>query len=584
MSRGGGSGNDPAVAPDNAGRRSLLGRIAGILFFGLVVGTAGSLLAIAVVDTIVWLGDQLFALDNMAQGGISWVLLVGPVSGGLVVGLLLRGMSRHRPDGIADIIFAVQAGENRLAWRDGLINTLSAVIGIGSGASVGHYGPLASMGAALGSNAGRWLRFDASLGIGCGVAAAISTAFSAPIAAILFAHEVVLRHYSLRAFAPITIASSTGFFIEFYVFGRRPLFDIAAERSHYAPEFFAFVLIGIVGALVAVVFMRTVLACAALARRSRLSPWVRPVVAGLGVGLMAQWVPDVLGLGKQVMIGVFVGHSPTAMELAVLLVCKILATALCIGFGFAGGVFSPSLFIGVVTGALLGIAAGVVLGDESSGPAFYAVCGMAAVAGPVIGGPLTIIIIVFELTHNYELTTSVMVSVVFSNVVAYRLFGRSLFDRQLALEGCDLSLGRDKLVLQRTSISDHVTTEAVTVRGDDTLDTARRAMIVADRQECYVLDELGRYLGKIRLFDILQREHRFDLERESAKNHADNGHLQFRHDQSVWDAVEEMRGFIGESIPILDQRGYFIGIVYEASLVTAYLATIADIRAEQHAA
>ena len=299
---------------------------------------------------------------------------------------------------------------------------------------------------------------------------------------------------------------------------------------------------------------------------------------------MAQWVPDVLGLGKHVMVDIFSGQVPVALDLVVLLVCKILATALCIGFGFAGGVFSPSLFIGVLTGALLGIGAGMLMADDISDPAFYAICGMAAVASPVIGGPLTIIIIVFELTHNYELTTSVMVSVVFSNVVAYRLFGRSLFDKQLALSGCDLSLGRDKLVLQRTRISDHVTTDAVTIHGENNLDDARRAMIAADRQECYILDELGRYLGKIRLFDVLQREHRFDLASETVKDHVGREHLQFRHDQSVWDAVEQMKDFVGESIPIVDQRGYFIGIVYEATLITAYLSTIATIRAEQHAA
>jgi CIC family chloride channel protein len=189
---------------------------------------------------------------------------------------------------------------------------------------------------------------------------------------------------------------------------------------------------------------------------------------------------------------------------------------------------------------------------------------------------------VFELTRNYELTTAVMVSVVFSNVVAYRLFGRSLFDRQLALAGCDLSLGRDKLVLQRTAISDHVTTDAVTLQQDESLLNAQRAMIAANRQECYVLDELGHYLGKIRLYDIVQLNNRLDL--EAVQNHAAVNHLHLRHDQSVWDAMEKMREFVGESIPVIDQRGYFIGIVYEATLVTAYLAAIANIRAEQHAA
>ncbi len=584
MSRRGNREHRDPVSPGPGETRSLPRRIVSILVFGLVVGAVGSVLAIAMVDSILWIERQLFALDAETSGSIHFVLLFGPVLGGLAVGLMLRAMSNRRATNVSDIIYAVQSRETDITWRDGLINAVTAVIGIGCGASAGQYGPLANMGATLGTNFGRWFRYDPTLGIGCGVAAVISTAFSAPIAAILFAHEVVLRHYSLRAFAPITVASSTGFFIDHYLLGRPPLFEVAAERSLFVPEFLAFVIIGLLGALVAVIYMRAVLFSAAMAERSGIPSWLRPAVAGLGVGLLAQWLPEVLGLGKSILTNTIGGTDVDTIRLALILIAKILATALCIGFGFTGGVFSPALVIGVLTGALLGQGAGLVLGDVSSGPAFYAVCGIAAVASPVIGGPLTAILIVFELTRNYELTTAVMISVVFSNVVAYRLFGRSLFDRQLALDGCDLSLGRDKLVLQRATISDHVATDAVTVTGEETLADARNAMIAANRQECYVLDELSRYLGKLRLFDILQLDQRVDLSAEAAGNHVDTDHLRFDHDQSVWDALEEMRDFIGESIPIVDQRGYFIGIVYESTLVTAYLRAISNIRAEEHAA
>lgn len=584
MSRSGTPDRHGRVSPLTTGPRSLPRRIVSILAFGLVVGITGSVFAIAVVDSIIWLGRRLVDLDAATASSVHVVFLLGPVLGGLVVALLLRFKSDRRATGVADVIHGVQAREGHVTWRDGFINTVASVVGIGSGASAGQYGPLTIMGASLGASLGRWFRYDPGLGVGCGVAAAISTAFSAPIAAILFAHEVILRHYSLRAFAPITVASSTGFFIENFLLGRPPLFEVVAERSLFAPEFLAFVAIGLGGALVAVVYMRAIIHFTAVATRSRIPAWLRPAVAGLGVGLLAQWVPEVLGLGQDVLAQTIAGYDRGMLAMALILGAKIVATALCIGFGFAGGVFSPALLIGVLTGALLGHGAGLVLGDMASGPAFYAVCGMAAVASPVIGGPLTAILIVFELTRNYELTTAVMISVVFSNVVAYRLFGRSLFDRQLALDGCDLSLGRDKLVLQRTSISAHVTTDAVIVSGEDPLATARNAMIVAKRQECYVLDELSRYLGKLRLFDILQLEQRMDLATEPAASHADTDHLSFRHHQSVWDALEEMHDFVGESIPIVDQRGYFIGIVYESTLVTAYLRAISKIRAEEHAA
>ncbi len=583
MNPGGGTGNRPGPAPVGP-HRNLLARIFGILGFGLVVGIAGSLLGIAMVEAMVWLWQRLLAWSARQPPGPDLVLLLGPVIGGLAVGLLIRGMSQRRPDNVAHVIYAVQTRENRLPWRDGVINSLATIIGIGTGASVGQYGPLANMGAALGSNAARWLRYDATLGIGCGVAAVISTAFSAPIAAILFVHEVILRHYSLRAFAPITVASSTGFFIEYYLFGRPPLFEIGADRAPLAPEFFAFVIVGIAGALVAVVFMRAVLFSAECAERSGIPAWLRPAVAGLGVGLIAQWVPEALGLGMETLADSIAGEAPPPGQQVLALVAKIVATALCLGFGFAGGVFSPALLIGVLTGTLLGSIAGMLFGDVLSAPAVYAVCGMAAVASPVIGGPLTAILIVFELTRNYELTTAVMISVVFSNVVAYRLFGRSLFDRQLANEGADLSHGRDKLVLERMPIGDHMASDAVTLPAGAPLQAARDALIDARRQECYVLDEQGQFLGKIALSELLPLARNHDTDSEPVVNHVSRDFPTFTEDDSVWSAAEKTSGFVGESIPVIGQDGRFLGIVYEATLLAAYLSALATVRAEQHAA
>ncbi len=559
-------------------------RVINILLLGVGVGTIGSFIAVGLVDSIKWISVQVHDIQRSTISGIDPVILLVPVAGGLLVGGLVYLMSGRRPTNVTDLVFSVQTRDHRFPLKDGLLNAVAAIVGIGSGASVGHYGPLATMGATLGSNVSRWSRNDVTIGIGCGVAAAISTAFSAPIAAVIFVHEVILRHFSLRAFAPVTVASSTGFFIENYLLGRPPLFRVTAERSNFAPEFLAFVLIGIVGALVATVFMKSVIAATRLAARCKLPPWIRPAVAGLGIGIMAQWIPQAMGIGSQVLEQAITEGFYEPTSLLLILLAKIAATALCIGFGFAGGVFSPSLLIGMLTGVLLGNLAGFLYGDLSSGLAFYGICGMVAVASPVIGAPLTTILIVFEMTRNYELTIAAMMSVVFSNVVAYRLFGRSLYDRQLAMEGFDLSQGRDKVILQRTTISSHIITEAVIISPGQTLDHARQGMIEAGRQECYVVDDLSKYLGKIRLSDILQLERRLKLSQEPASDHCDPDQLFFHHDISVWDALDLMQGFIGEGIPVIDQRDYFIGIIYQSTLVAAYLNATENLRVEEHAA
>ena len=147
------------------------------------------------------------------------------------------------------------------------------------------------------------------------------------------------------------------------------------------------------------------------------------MLAGAMLGLAAIWLPDILGIGKETLRFAVIDHAFVPGELAFLLVAKILATALCIGFGFAGGVFSPSLLIGILFGALAGNGAELVFGDLRSDLAIYAICGMVSVTSAVIGAPLTTILIVFELTRNYDLATAAMVSVVFSNLVSYRVFG-----------------------------------------------------------------------------------------------------------------------------------------------------------------
>ena len=190
------------------------------------------------------------------------------------------------------------------------------------------------------------------------------------------------------------------------------------------------------------------------------------MLAGAALGVAAIWLPDILGIGKETLRFAVIDGAFAPAELAALLVAKIAATALCIGFGFAGGVFSPALLIGILFGALAGVGAEPLLGDLRSDIAIYAICGMVAVTSAVIGAPLTAILIVFELTRNYDLATAAMVSVVFSNLVSYRIFGRSLFDVQLRDGGFDLAAGRDRAILDLRPIDGYLSQDYTALAPD----------------------------------------------------------------------------------------------------------------------
>ena len=576
---------------------------------GMVVGALASLAAIGFVDLVFLLNEWLLISprSRFMQEDARLLLIATvcvPAAGGLVVGLVHRYLvPERRPHGPPDVIRAVQGLDGRVPLRSGFLSTLTSLVSLGAGASVGQYGPLAHLGGTIGSLVARLNRHterSATVWVGCGVAAAISTAFNAPLAGLVFAHEVILRHYSLRAFAPITVAAAVGHVVANVVFERPPLFRVEAMNVVAAPEFLGFIVIGVGGAFVAVAYMRAILHAGRLAGRVPVADWLKPMLAGAVLGLAAIGMPDILGIGKEALRFAVIDHAFAPGELAILLVAKILATALCIGFGFAGGVLSPALLVGILFGAFAGNGAELLVGDLRSDIAIYAICGMVAVASAVIGAPLTTILIVFELTRNYDLAIAAMVSVVFSNLVASRVFGRSLFDVQLRMRGFDLSAGRDRVILERRSIEDYVSRDFTALAPDLPLGEARERLLAARRHEGYVIDAGGGYLGSVKLAEILVAEGADGEEGVSGSGsgsgsgsdseNAVSG-LARREEPvltpgtSIWAAMERMGDFVGETIPVLDEEegGRMLGVVSEAAVVKAYRDTMDEIRREENA-
>ena len=569
-------------------------RIVSIAALGMVAGALASLAAIAFVELVAVLNRWLLISprSRFMVDDAQWLLLATvcvPAAGGLIVGIVHRYIPERRSHGPPDVIRSVQGLDGRIPARSGFLSALASVVSLGAGASVGQYGPLAHLGATLGSlvaRVNRHSRWMSTVGVGCGVAAAISTAFNAPIAGIIFAHEVVLRHYSLRAFAPITVAATIGYVIANVVFERPPLFRVEAVTSSSAPEFLGFILIGVGGAFVAVLYMRAILYSSRIARTLPIADYLKPMLAGAVLGLAALWLPDILGIGKETLRFAVIDHAFSPGELSLLLIAKILATALCIGFGFAGGVFSPALLIGILFGALAGNGAELLLGDLRSDIAIYAICGMVAVTSAVIGAPLTTILIVFELTRNYDLATAAMVSVVFSNLVSYRVFGRSLFDVQLRMRGFDLSAGRDKVILDHRSIESYVSREYTALAPETPLGEAKSRLLASRRHEGYVVDAGGAYLGTVKLEELVTSEEDGGLGSDAAVARlAKREALIFTEKTSIWAAMERMGDFVGESIPVLEEGdgGRMLGVVFEATIVKAYLDTMKDIRREENA-
>jgi CIC family chloride channel protein len=417
-----------------------------------------------------------------------------------------------------------------------------------------------------------------NIAIACGVAAAISTAFNAPIAGLIFTHEVILRHYSLRMFTAVTIASACGYLVANVIFEHPPLLLINFAGSFRGVEFFLFALEGIACGMLAVLFLKMLKHTLLLSKRINTPPALKPMFAGFILALVAMQIPEVLGAGQAVLNQATLGGVYSADSLLLILIAKLLVTVLCIGFGFAGGVIFPSLLIGVLFGALFALLVPELLLDDYSGISTYAICGMVAVMSPIIGAPMTALLLVFELTRSYEITIAAMLAIVFANLMAYNWYGRSLYDHQLKLRGIDLSMGRERAYLMHHKVAEHVTGALPVVQQTADLGALRLKLTENSSASAVVVDHDNRYLGQVfqhQLHELddgatiasieLQQENKFD------------------EDTSIWEAMEIMRGYFGGAIVVVDSAtGLYLGAIPEAVVINAYLDAAQELRREKY--
>lgn len=559
-----------------------------VMAVGLVVGAVTAFTAIAFVEAVLWLNDLLLvSAYARVQSGLSPLVLTAitlavPIIGGVVIATLVFRLSPiRRPAGPADAIRAVQLQTSMPDTRSGFIVTLGALGSLGVGASVGQYGPMVFIGAVFGGMVEK-LRLKVpninAIAIACGVAAAISAAFNAPIAGLVFAHEAILRHYSMQAFAPVTVAATVGYVIANVVFERAPIFVVQTGVSLEAPEFAIFVLLGLLAGAVSIVYMRALLLGARLGGRVPLPPEARGALAGLVIGLCALWLPEITGLGQYTLRFATIEGAFGVPEMALILAGKIVLTALCLGMGFVGGVFSPALVVGAMLGGIVWTGLTSLGVDGLAAYPVYVICAMMAVTSPVVGAPLTAILIVFELTRSYELAIASMVVVVFSNVVAFRFFGRSLFDVQLLLRGCDLSQGRAEAQLSSLAVRTYAVREAPVFQAD-----AAQGAVLAELEshgwsEGYAVNADGVFMGYLRALDLAKEGS------APVSEILRPAQLVFGADTSVREAMRLLEDFVGDAIPIVDGKSQkLLGVVTEAAIVRAYLEVVAKLRREEHA-
>jgi len=569
-----------------------------LLVLAVFMGGVAGYLAIAFRELyllVQGLGFGAFSdtLVSAARNLPKWQIVLVPAAGGLLIGLFVHYfMPNRRPHGVTDVVAAVAMRSGKMGYREAFGGALVNVVSIGVGASVGREGPVVHLGAAICSRLARALHLNRSLVInllGCGVAAAIAASFNAPFAGAFFATEVIIGHYALTAVAPIMLASVTGTIIARTHFGDFPAFIIPPNPIVSLLEFPAFALLGVVSALMAVVLMHSISVGQDISAKmdSKLSVprWIHPMLGGAMVGLIAIAFPEVLGVGYGTTDAALKGQIVLPLLLA-LLAAKTAAVAISLGSGFGGGVFSPSLFLGAMLGGAFGIIATQAFPEMSSGHSAYTMVGMAAVAGAVLGAPISTILIIFELTHDNSVTVAVMVAVVIASVVTQQIFGGSFFLKQLDRRGLNIRRGREAGLLAQIHVGDVMTTSAFSkVVPSLPISDLREKLQTAPYGQLVVVDDDGIIRGTITLSDLSDAA--FDHSVDSLVKAVDvmrTAPPVLTPDTDLDGALKLMEDVHEEHIAVVDSKDTMklVGVVNEIEVMLAYNRALMRARAEEH--
>ena len=380
---------------------------------------------------------------------------------------------------------------------DSMVISGQTVLSNGFGASVGLEAAYAQIGGAIGSLAGSALRLrraDLRNLVGAGAGAAIAAAFGAPLAGAFYAFEIVIGAYTPSAIAPIAAAGITAVFVS-HAFGVQPyVIDAVAGTPTETHHYMIYAMLGLLCAGIGIVLMRAVTLVEAAVRRLTIPDWSRPLIGGFLLVPIAYWSPQVLSAGHGALhtdlaIGASLGF------IATILIAKCAASIVSLGFGFRGGLFFASLFIGTLVGHLFAGGLNDALGFVAVDPRNAALVGMAALAVAIVGGPMTMAMLALEATHDFSLTGAVLAASLVSSTVVRETFGYSFSTWRIHLRGETIKSARDigwirTLTAGRMMRHETRATPAAMLIGE-----FRRRFPLGSTSRVVLIDDVGRYAG-----------------------------------------------------------------------------------------
>lgn len=534
-------------------------------FFGIIVGCVVAFFSVGFVYGVKSISEFRVSKGYCIFESSFFCFSISPLLFLLISAFLIivvkRTLQITRYHGPADVILSAHSPKEELDARTGFSSVFAAFVSASGGASVGQYGPLVHLGGTIGS-----LMNDFKSGflskdtfIGCGVAAAIAAGFNSPIGGIIFAHEAILRHFSFKAIAPIAVSSVVSATVTNYFFPSGILFQNTDSDINLLSSVSFSLFLGPFCAIIAVVFMKALLFLQANQNRLASNEINRIVIAAVFCGVIGGAVPEVLGLGGETIINI-IRDNYSVFFLLIILSLKLAVTVACLGLGFFGGVFSPALVLGAALGGIFTLL-GNILGIDTLGDSLV-LAGMAALSASIIGAPIASIVIIFELSHSYDLAFVSIICVAGSCLVSNTIFGHSFFDKQLLNRKFKISSGRTEILLSERSIEGLLNREDfLKIHKKMTKSQVISNFQKSNFSEGYIVDDNETLIGKLNVNTLLSESNELQIYKP----------LTISNTSSVSQAIVKASNFVGESIPIIDDKGTLLGVITEADLFSEYL-------------
>ncbi len=562
-----------------------------ILILSIVIGLASGLAAV-IIKNLVHIIQQYLAV--IAESNSYYLYIIYPLIGILLTVLFIKYINKNPVrHGVPNVLYSISK-RNGIIRRHNLFSSIiTSALTVGFGGSVGLEGPAVATGAAIGSNIGRLLHLDHKqiiLLLSCACAGAMSAIFKAPIAAIVFALEVIMFDLTMAAIVPLLISSATAALTSYLFLGQNVLYTFEIKEKFVLNDLTYYIMLGIFTGFLCVYFTKMYMLISELFDKLK-NVFFKAIIGGLSLGLLIFLIPSLYGEGYSAindsLHGDFnhlfehsfyggMGKSFIAITVFFILVMliKVIATSITFGSGGVGGVFAPTLFTGVNAGLLFAKLLnnfGLSVSESN-----FALVGMAGLIAGVIHAPLTAIFLIAEITGGYELFMPLMIVAAISYATVRIFTPNSVYTIQLARRGELITHHKDKAVLMMLNVKELIETDFNKLYPDYTLGNLIKVITTAHRNIFPVVEKDGTFRGIVKMDDI--RHIMFDQE---MYEHVYVRDLMFM-PQYVIDPKDTMEE-IARKFQISDryniaviEKGKYLGFVSRAILFSTYRKMLSD--------